>query len=650
MADNLTLSIILKAIDQAGPVFNKVEASVGTLDGKLKQAGTAIEETQKKYGAAFGAMRNAGLGLTAVSGGVVGGLLAAAKQNSEFGSQIWDMSTWTGASTEALSAFKYAAEQTGGTLEGVGRGLKILSRNAWDAKNGGGEASDAFAQLGVSVTDTTGKLKAPEALFTQVGMALRGVTSETDRTALALKIFGRSGAELIPMFIDNEKSIQQFQEEAKKLGLVLSKDAAAAADTFGDTADKMKSQVAASFRTLGAVSTPILISMMEHVSGALQALTNFSNAHPNVVRAGVAIAASIAGIGLAVGPVLVVLPGLITAYSVLQAWRTRGAVTAPQEVAAEEARSAALGSETAAANAAAAAQERLGAARAASGGGGAVPVPGGGGAPGISPWRAAGAAVGGGAIGYGAAGTGWAKEGGWKGAAAGAGGVLGGAAAGAIVGGPVGAAVGAAASGTVGTVRMAWDTNKAQNEFRDNLRRQRENEKQLGGRGYVTPRAWALSHGYSEKQFDDSGLSAADQARYQVELRSAGRRRQIPTAPAAPQPSAAPFAPAPVAPAASQRSAVPPSFAPVATPRPQALQPEPQARPVPPSFAPEAQPLYPQQQTAGRVAQAAGQRTIVVRHEFLGKDIDGERIAANPQVRQAMRETAAEALRWAAVA
>jgi hypothetical protein len=66
--------------------------------------------------------------------------------------------------------------------------------------------------------------------------------------------------------------------------------------------------------------------------------------------------------------------------------------------------------------------------------------------------------------------------------------------------------------------RMSGEPSEAQ---------QRQNEQEQAGalrqRGYISPRDWAIQHGYSEKQYDESGIRSDDWKRYVAERESAGR-------------------------------------------------------------------------------------------------------------------------------
>lgn len=65
----------------------------------------------------------------------VAGITLITKQAIDAADEMRDLSIRLGTSTETLSAFGYAASQTGTDIETLGRGMKLLAKNAADALN-----------------------------------------------------------------------------------------------------------------------------------------------------------------------------------------------------------------------------------------------------------------------------------------------------------------------------------------------------------------------------------------------------------------------------------------------------------------------------------------------------------------------------------
>jgi len=105
----------------------------------------------------------------------------------------------------------------------------------------------AFETLGVSVIDSNGNLKSAEQVQGEVFEALNKVGNETERDALSMQIFGKSAMEMNPMIKAGGDELNRLAEEARTSGSVMSNEAVAGLDTFGDTIDNLKSSVLGAF-------------------------------------------------------------------------------------------------------------------------------------------------------------------------------------------------------------------------------------------------------------------------------------------------------------------------------------------------------------------------------------------------------------------
>lgn len=153
-----------------------------------------------------------------------------------------------GVPVEQLSALKYAADLADVSFEALGKGLGKLSKSMVEGlANPLGDSAKNFAALGISIKDSAGNLKSTETVFTDIADKFSRMEDGAEKTALALRIFGRSGAELIPLLNAGRTGIKAMTDEARKLGIVISADTAAKAEQFNDTLKK----VSVSFNAIG---------------------------------------------------------------------------------------------------------------------------------------------------------------------------------------------------------------------------------------------------------------------------------------------------------------------------------------------------------------------------------------------------------------
>lgn len=140
-----------------------------------------------------------------------------------------------GISVEALQRLSYAASLGDVSMETLSTGIGLLSKNVFEFANGSKEAAEAFAQIQIDPS----KFKDTEQLFLALSERFKELPDGAKKTALAMKIFGRSGKELIPLLNAGSEEIKKQGEELQILGGVFSIDGAKAAEAFNDNLTRM---------------------------------------------------------------------------------------------------------------------------------------------------------------------------------------------------------------------------------------------------------------------------------------------------------------------------------------------------------------------------------------------------------------------------
>lgn len=254
--------------------------------GAIK-AGRAYVEIYGDQTPLMSAMKSLPKGILAASaglgaiGGTIGGLIANgitsafsavtsfASNLGEVGGRLVDMSDRTGVGVEALAELEHAAQMGGTSLDALEGGLTKMGVKLDDAAGGSKTAVAAFDAIGVSVSELSGL--SPDQQFERIADGLAGISDPGARAAAAMDIFGKSGADLLPMMKDGAKGIRDFREEAKGLGRITEEDARAV-DELGDTFANVQTgitnagvAVAASFapvlNDLGQVLIPVVNSL-----------------------------------------------------------------------------------------------------------------------------------------------------------------------------------------------------------------------------------------------------------------------------------------------------------------------------------------------------------------------------------------------------
>ena len=234
MADPKT-SVVITAKDETAAGFASAEAGLQRLTGQFVSLTNPIAA--------------AGVAMSVASAAIV----ASVKSAIDTGDQFNKLSQKTGIAVEALSGLAYAATLSDVSIESLATGIKKLSVNMNEAAvSTSGKAAEAFKALGVSVKDASGSLRGSDDVLADIADRFASMKDGAGKTALAVAMFGKAGADLIPFLNQGGKGIADLTAEAEKLGLVMTGKTAKAAEEFNDNIKKLSLSTAALGRSIAA--------------------------------------------------------------------------------------------------------------------------------------------------------------------------------------------------------------------------------------------------------------------------------------------------------------------------------------------------------------------------------------------------------------
>ncbi len=199
------------------------------------------------------------------------------EQTVELGSELADLAQKVGIPAEALQELGYAADQSGSSMEGLSFGLGRLAKLASDAKKGGGEAAKTFHDLGVKFQEADGSLRPAEDLLGDIADHIKSLPDGTEKTALAMRVFGRSGKDLIPLLNEGGDGIGKLRQEFIDLGGEITGETADALESFGDN-------MSTAGKLLGFVRNQIVIGLLPYLKEAVQGFIAWWKANRIIIR------------------------------------------------------------------------------------------------------------------------------------------------------------------------------------------------------------------------------------------------------------------------------------------------------------------------------------------------------------------------------
>lgn len=232
-----------------------------------------------KLGEYLGALGPMGIAAGAGMGVLVGGLAAAGaagagliswlggatKQLMEMSGHLSDLAAKTGVSTDALQTLGFAGSLVGVSMEDIATGVSKMQKAITDGDK-------SFAALGLSVEKLRGMK--PEDQFIAIAEKIAAIQDPAQRTAAAMDVFGKSGAQLLPLITSD---LGAAAEKARELGIVLGGETVAAADKLGDSVD-IASQAWTAFGNQAAaalVETGLLQDGVDSVTKIIGELTTY---------------------------------------------------------------------------------------------------------------------------------------------------------------------------------------------------------------------------------------------------------------------------------------------------------------------------------------------------------------------------------------
>lgn len=209
----------------------------------------ALEELQSKFTLDTGGLKVGALAATAAIGAVVAAIGVAVNSTAKWAEGLDELSDKLGISTEQAAGLKLVSQQTGVSQEELSRGFNALSKAMISNQ-------DEFENMGIEIKDANGVLKSAGEVIGDVAIALDKLPDGVQKTNLEMAFFGAKNG---PKFYDMLKKIatapgglKSFNEQAKKMGLVLSDEVVAAFERVGQKTEFVKLQLQGFANVIGS--------------------------------------------------------------------------------------------------------------------------------------------------------------------------------------------------------------------------------------------------------------------------------------------------------------------------------------------------------------------------------------------------------------
>lgn len=246
-----------------GPLRAEMERSARSVrdSGRRMQRGIRpADEQMQRLGATARRLTGilAGLAGAASMGALIRAQVDAADSAAKMAQRI-------GESTETVSTLGFAAEQSGTSIDSIGRAYDGFIRRLDQFREGSGKAARAAQGLGLEIFDAQGQVRPFSEILLDAADRLSMVEDSSLRSSLATEIFGRSAGDLIPLLNQGADGIRDLQEQARRYGREIDSETGRAAEQLNDTLNQMRGAAGGAARSFVSQLLPSLLVISEQL-------------------------------------------------------------------------------------------------------------------------------------------------------------------------------------------------------------------------------------------------------------------------------------------------------------------------------------------------------------------------------------------------
>jgi hypothetical protein len=203
--------------------FRRVSNQLSNFERESNRVGTAVSGTFARLGSTIAGIAASGF---------------AVREVLQFADGLTKAAAQTGIAVESLQRLQFIAGQVGASTDSITRSITRLQVTLVSAGEGSAQAAQALGRLGIPVQDFINL--APDEQFQRVAQQLAGIQNPAERAAAAVGLFGRGGAELLPVLVQTGEQLETIQGQLSGLGGTVSESAVVAVDDLGDALGRLK--------------------------------------------------------------------------------------------------------------------------------------------------------------------------------------------------------------------------------------------------------------------------------------------------------------------------------------------------------------------------------------------------------------------------
>lgn len=240
-------TLVIDLIANTARLQQDMNKATGIVGGAMKQVEGAVNIAKQAFVALGGAA-------------TVAGLVNLVKSSIDTAEALHDLSIQTGASVEALSAMAEVGKYTDTSVQTIAGAMNKLAKGMAVANEESKGTGAAIKALGLDF-NTFRQMK-PEDQLLAVAKQMATFADGSGKAAVAMTLFGKSGAEMLPFLKD-------YARDGATAATVTTQQAAEA-DAFNDRVTELRATFDKTVRTLSLDLLPVLSKLLEGVGMAVK--------------------------------------------------------------------------------------------------------------------------------------------------------------------------------------------------------------------------------------------------------------------------------------------------------------------------------------------------------------------------------------------
>lgn len=209
-----------------------LNASTAAFVTELERVKNLSFDTATQVQRSFSLIGTAALGMLSVAAGA---FAEGINKTAEWEEKILHLSESAGTTTEAMSGLSFAAKMMGLEIDQVASAMERFDKQLLQAQLGNAKSAQNMSLLGIDPAQIKTSDDALKALADHFAALPDGAVKSGE----AMMAFGKAGAAMIPILNLGGKGIQDFMDQAKAMGIVVSKDQVEQAELFEQNIKRM---------------------------------------------------------------------------------------------------------------------------------------------------------------------------------------------------------------------------------------------------------------------------------------------------------------------------------------------------------------------------------------------------------------------------